>query len=57
MRRRVWVSAAIGVISFVYFYAGRDYPLELALLVGAALMLLCWVGIGTWEQLRGLRRR
>lgn len=57
MRRRVWVSAAIGVISFVYFYTGRDYPLELALLVGAALMLLCWVGIGTWEQLRGLRRR
>ncbi len=56
MRKRVWVPAAAGVVAFAFFYTGRDYPLELALLVGAAVMFLGWASLRTWDQLRGLRR-
>ncbi|MDX1642952.1 MAG: hypothetical protein R3244_01200 [Thermoanaerobaculia bacterium] len=56
MRKRVWVPAAVGVVTFAYFFTGRDYPLVLALLVGAAVMLLGWASVRTWDQLRGLRR-
>lgn len=57
MRKRLWVPAAAGVVAFVYFYTGRHYPLELALLVGAAMMFLGWASVRTWDQLRSLRRR
>lgn len=57
MPKRVWASAAIGVAALLYFHLGRGYPLELAALMGAALMMFSWASVRTWEQLRRGRRR
>ncbi len=55
-RLGVFLPLAAGVGGFLYFAFGREYPFELALLMGAALMLLSWAGVRTFAGLRDLNR-
>ena len=56
MSKKVLIAAAAGVAGFVYFSTMREYPFQLALLMGAAMMFLAWAAVRTWEGLRGLTR-
>lgn len=57
MSKQVLIAAAAGIAGFVYFSTMREYPFQLALLMGAAMMFLGWAAARTWEGLRGLTRR
>ena len=54
LRPRVVVPLTGGLLGFFYFAYARDYPFRLALLMGAALMVLGWVAVRTWERVRDL---
>ncbi len=56
IRAGVVLPLLAGVAGFLYFAYGRAYPLELALLIGAALMMLVWAGARTFKGLRDLNR-
>lgn len=45
-----------GVGAFLFFVYARDWPLALALLIGAAIMMLGWVAARTFERLRDMSR-
>lgn len=51
---RVVVPLAGGILGFFYFAYARDYPFKLALIMGAALMILGWVAVRTWERVRDM---
>ncbi len=55
-RLGVLLPLVAGVAGFLYFAFGRGYPFQLALLMGAALMLLGWAGARTFQGLRDLNR-
>ncbi len=55
-RLGVLLPLVAGVAGFLYFAFGRGYPFELALLMGAALMMLGWAGARTFKGLRDLGR-
>ena len=52
-RLRLLMPLVAGVLGFLYFAYARDYPFELALLMGAALMVLGIAALRTWERMRG----
>jgi hypothetical protein len=56
LRPAVSIPFLAGLGGFLYFAFGRGYPFGLALLMGAALMLLGWTGARTWKGLRDLGR-
>ena len=51
-RLRTIVVFAGGMLAFLYCLYGRDYPVRLALMVGAAVMFLGFAAIRTWERMR-----
>lgn len=56
LRSGVALPLVGGLAGFLYFAYGRDYPFRLALVMGAAMMMLGWVAARTWKGLRGDRR-
>ena len=52
MGRRAFLPLLGGVIGFLFFDYVRDYPTELAGLMGLAVLLFVWAAIRTWERLR-----
>ena len=57
MNRKSLLGFGIGVLAFAYFLYVREYPFRLALMMGAALMVLSWAAIRTWDGLRAMSRR
>ena len=57
MNRKSLIGFAVGLAAFGYFSLVRDYPFQLALLMGAALMVLVLAGVRTWDGLRALADR
>jgi len=49
-RLRPLIPLAAGVAGFLYFVYGREYPFKLALLMGAALMVLGIAALRTWQR-------
>ena len=56
-RLGVLVPLVAGVAGFTYFVFGRDFPFQLALLTGGALMVLAFAAMRTWQQMRDLGNR
>lgn len=56
-RLRVLAPFAAGLAAFFYFAYLRDYPLRLAMVMGAAMMFLGWGAVRTWERMRDLNDR
>ena len=52
MGRRAFVPLVAGVAGFLFFDLVRDYPTELAGLMGLAVLLFAWAAIRTWERVR-----
>lgn len=52
MGRRTLVPLLAGVVGFLFFSYVRDYPNELAGLMGLAVLLFAWAAIRTWERMR-----
>jgi hypothetical protein len=56
LRPAAVIPLLAGIAGFLYFAYGRGYPFRLALLMGAAFMLLGWTGARTLKGLRGLHK-
>ena len=54
-RLRTFMPLCAGIIGFTYFVYARDYPFRLALMMGAALMVLGFAALRTWERLRQMK--
>lgn len=57
MGRKALIPLIGGVVGFFYFTEVRDYPFQLALMMGLAGLMLTWAALRTWDSLRATFRK